>query len=382
MTLASFNPLLHDALSVRDGHRVALSFAPAGGVLPCTGGTLHVDPLRLSLGDGPLLSQVLRLVNAGGLLTGGGGGWQGLLFGGPRTLEAWSGPMQVDVGEDGVATIHRVDMLLGGSRGAGGGGGGCGFVSAARACSGRTAAPALRDSMPRSPPPPPPTPAACPCSQPPPPAADRVRVSVWGSVDTVSDAMRIRIGLPAQSLLLAGVRGLPPDYLLPLDLRGTIRRPALDWAAAARKVAVLSAMQLARPLGKGGGEKGAPPGAAALAGGGGGGTGGGGAPLARMHRASQVFLQQCAAVDSRLLREIGGPPPPPPTAPAPWDAKDGGAAAAAGATDSGGGEPPAGSEAWGSGDGADASVTASGLGSGGGGGWSDTGGGGSGGDQT
>ena len=58
MTLASFNPLLHDVMNVRDGHRISLSFAPAGGALPCTGGTLHVAPLRLSLGDGPLLAQV------------------------------------------------------------------------------------------------------------------------------------------------------------------------------------------------------------------------------------------------------------------------------------------------------------------------------------
>jgi hypothetical protein len=155
-----------------------------------------------------------------------------------------------------------------------------------------------------------------------------VRVSVWGSVDTVSDAMRIRIGLPAESLRLAGVRGLPPDYILPLDLHGTIRAPSLDWAAAVRKVAVLSAMQLARPLGAAavkGAAKGVAAGAVALAtsGGsdadGGGGGGGAGAPLARMHRASQVFLQQCAAVDQRLLGEIGGPPPPPPSGPAPWD---------------------------------------------------------------
>jgi hypothetical protein len=52
-------------------------------------------------------------VNAGGLLGGGGiGGWQGL-FGGPRTLEAWTGSMQVDIGADGVALLHRVDTLLG-----------------------------------------------------------------------------------------------------------------------------------------------------------------------------------------------------------------------------------------------------------------------------
>ncbi|KAI8474317.1 MAG: hypothetical protein J3K34DRAFT_138376 [Monoraphidium minutum] len=285
MTLAEFNPLLGNVLSVRDGGRATLSFAPAGGALPCRAGALRLEPIRLAVGEGQLTSQVLRLLNLGGLLGGPGGGLGGLLFGGggaKRQLEAWTGPMEVDIGADGRCSTRRVDMLLG----------------------------------------------------------DRVRVSVWGSVDTVTEAMRMRIGLPASTLALAGVRGLPPDYVLPLELHGGVRSPHLDWTSAVRKVAVLSAMQLGRTaLGGGGG--GGPAAAAAKlgeapapaapvkpgGGGWGGGGGGGGAPLASMggamRQASQVFLQQCIMVDKQLQNELGSAAPPAPSGPAPWESGGG-----------------------------------------------------------
>lgn len=150
------------------------------------------------------------------------------------------------------------------------------------------------------------------------PPGNRVRLSVWGSVDTLRDTMDMKVGLPAETLALAGIPQLSPDYVLPLEIQGSITSPHLDWTSAARKVAVLSAMQLGRSLGIGGGangNRGAAVGgvadgssvaAAAAAGAGGpGGTaawggGGGGAPFASvgsaMRRASQVFLQQCIMV--------------------------------------------------------------------------------------
>ncbi|GBF96170.1 hypothetical protein Rsub_08918 [Raphidocelis subcapitata] len=251
MSLATVNPLLHDALRLRDGGRLAVSFAPRGGALPCAGGTLRVEPLRVALGEGQLLAQLLRLLNAGGLF-GIGGAFPGLLWGGgPKVVEASTGVMEVDI-DHGLLTTHRVDMLIG----------------------------------------------------------DRVRVSVWGTVDAGSDEMRMRIGLPAKTLALAGVRGLDPAYMLPLDLRGSIRSPQLDVSAAGRKLAVLSAMQLGRAIGA------HAAGAAAAA-------------------ARGKFLDQCAAVDARLQSEglFGGPPPPPPVGRAPWEGTSEAAASEAGAGD-------------------------------------------------
>jgi hypothetical protein len=120
MTLAEFNPLLSDVIAVKDGGRLSLSFAPAGGVLPCSAGSLRVEPVRLAVGEGKLLDQISRLLKLGGLLGGpGGGGLGGRLFGvgGPRQLEAWMGLTEVEVGADGCCSTRRVDMLLGGCTG-------------------------------------------------------------------------------------------------------------------------------------------------------------------------------------------------------------------------------------------------------------------------
>ena len=172
---------------------------------------------------------------------------------------------------------------------------------------------------------------------------------VWGTVDPLSEAMAMRVGLPAATLALAGARGLPDGYVLPLDLHGTLRSPALDLPAAMRKVAVLSAMQLGRSLGaaalggggaKAGGSSGlAADGTAGVggAGGGGGGGGGGAAPMAHLGRASAAFLRQVAAVDARLQAELGGPPPPPPVGPLPFGGGGGGGGGGGSSAQGGGG---------------------------------------------
>ena len=129
MALASFNPLLHDVASVRDGGRVSLTFSPAAAAAaaagrdgtggdgpPAGGGTLRIDPVRVSVAEGPLLAQLTQLLHLGGLFGGGGGGGLGALFGGGgrRQLEVWTGPMEVSLAPGGACRLHRVDVLLGG----------------------------------------------------------------------------------------------------------------------------------------------------------------------------------------------------------------------------------------------------------------------------
>jgi hypothetical protein len=83
--------------------------------------------------------------------------------------------------------------------------------------------------------------------------ARAVPLAVWGNVSTARDLLDMRIGLPAAALARAGISGLPDDYVLPIALRGPLTAPAIEWAAAARRLAVLSAMQLGRSSGSGGG---------------------------------------------------------------------------------------------------------------------------------
>lgn len=143
MALGAFNPLLRDVVAVRDGGRVALSVAPAS--MAAAGGAdaagaagadaagaaahgpllLRVEPVRLAVAEGPLVAQLSRLLNLGGLFRGAasGSGIGGLLFGGVmgqsqqlqqrRQLEVWTGPMEVEVVPGGACTLRRVDMLLG-----------------------------------------------------------------------------------------------------------------------------------------------------------------------------------------------------------------------------------------------------------------------------
>ncbi len=41
---------------------------------------------------------------------------------------------------------------------------------------------------------------------------------LWGCLDPATDAVDMRLGLPAATLAQLGLRGLPPGYVLPLAL--------------------------------------------------------------------------------------------------------------------------------------------------------------------
>jgi len=69
----------------------------------------------------------------------------------------------------------------------------------------------------------------------------QLHVALWGSVNTLHNTLEMYLGLPASTLAFVGIRGLPADYMLPLRISGTCTAPSLEWGAAVRKLAVLSA---------------------------------------------------------------------------------------------------------------------------------------------
>ena len=69
----------------------------------------------------------------------------------------------------------------------------------------------------------------------------QLHVALWGSVNTLHNTLEMYLGLPAATLAFVGIRGLPSDYMLPLRISGTCTAPSLEWRAAVRKLAVLSA---------------------------------------------------------------------------------------------------------------------------------------------
>lgn len=59
-----------------------------------------------------------------------------------------------------------------------------------------------------------------------------LHLALWGTVDTNSNTLAMTVGLPATTLAKAGLRGLPPEYLLPVAVSGPLHRPSVEWNAA------------------------------------------------------------------------------------------------------------------------------------------------------
>jgi hypothetical protein len=59
-----------------------------------------------------------------------------------------------------------------------------------------------------------------------------MHLALWGTVDTNSNTLDMTVGLPASTLVKAGLRGLPPTYVLPVAVSGPLHRPQVEWNAA------------------------------------------------------------------------------------------------------------------------------------------------------
>ncbi len=59
-----------------------------------------------------------------------------------------------------------------------------------------------------------------------------LHLAIWGEVDPGSGRLDMSLGLPARALAAVGLR-VPPETVLPLAVKGTLARPAVDWAGRA-----------------------------------------------------------------------------------------------------------------------------------------------------
>ncbi|KAK9838177.1 hypothetical protein WJX81_006881 [Elliptochloris bilobata] len=75
-------------------------------------------------------------------------------------------------------------------------------------------------------------------------ASRGVHLAIWGEVDPPSGRVNMMLGLPARTLAAAGLR-VPPGYMLPLAVRGTLTRPQVDWVGAYQQLAALAMQQRA-----------------------------------------------------------------------------------------------------------------------------------------
>eukprot|EP00879_Flechtneria_rotunda_P017118 GHRR01017926.1.p1 GENE.GHRR01017926.1~~GHRR01017926.1.p1 ORF type:complete len:450 (+),score=189.71 GHRR01017926.1:171-1520(+) len=211
LTLSQFNPLLEGVVLVEGNHTLHSSYAPAGGQLPAQSGKLYISPMKVVVAQGQLLKQVYTLLNTvqgtgfkkpswlpinlsniklpSSSSTTGSSDNSCSSSGSKSGVEVWSGPLHVTLLSPGVYRTERVDMIVGSQQ-------------------------------------------------------NGIRVALWGRVDTNAYTVDMIIGLPAITLSQAGIKNLPDSYMLPLAVTGSLSKPQIDWPAAMRKLAVLSAMQL------------------------------------------------------------------------------------------------------------------------------------------
>lgn len=133
-----------------------------------------------------------------------------------------------------------------------------------------------------------------------------LHLCLWGLVDLASQQVAMTLGLPAASLQKVGVKGLPQEYVLPLQLKGPVEDPKFDWAAATKRLGALSSLQLAR-LGQHWHAGGGTPSLVDK-------IPGGRALIHRVEEATTSFLDQ---VDSAIQKELQQVPQP--QRPFPWE---------------------------------------------------------------
>ncbi|KAH9569923.1 hypothetical protein CY35_02G014700 [Sphagnum magellanicum] len=74
--------------------------------------------------------------------------------------------------------------------------------------------------------------------------ADKVHVATWGLMDHIQETMTMTLAIPGTSLRdLLGLSKLPSDFNFKIPIRGTFDQPQVDWIAAARGIAQLTAHQ-------------------------------------------------------------------------------------------------------------------------------------------
>jgi hypothetical protein len=72
--------------------------------------------------------------------------------------------------------------------------------------------------------------------------ADSIHLCTWGNVNLIKDQLDMILGLPADTLQTSfGIKNLPKNYILKMDVRGTTKEPDIATASAGAKIAALAA---------------------------------------------------------------------------------------------------------------------------------------------
>ena len=58
-----------------------------------------------------------------------------------------------------------------------------------------------------------------------------VHLCMWGSVDPTNDsALDMTLGFPSDTLIMAGLTGVPQNGMLTIKITGTAENPKVDWS--------------------------------------------------------------------------------------------------------------------------------------------------------
>lgn len=194
LLLRRLNPLLGDAVALRGGARVAAWAAPADGLWPSAAAELRVEPLHLRVGRGAGLAralETLRIVNG-----------RVAAAADAAELAVDTTPLRAELRADGTIVARRLDLSV--------------------------RIPGLSAPL---------------------------RLVTWGTASAAaSGPVAMTLAVPADSLALLGISGLPPDFGVPLTVRGTVAAPRVEAGAAGREIALLLVEAKARRAGPRGAE--------------------------------------------------------------------------------------------------------------------------------
>ncbi|KAK9818270.1 hypothetical protein WJX72_009837 [[Myrmecia] bisecta] len=178
--LSRINPLLADSVSVEEGGTVRVDVTPLHDHVPAESLAVRVAPMKLVVGRGNLLGDAIGMLQ---LRDGRLGKLDKM-----KRLEVWTSAAHAEVFRNGPVVTKRIDLLVGsGNKG--------------------------------------------------------VHLALWGQVDPTTNQLSMTLGIPADTLALAGIKGLPAEAMFPVAVRGTVNRPRVDWIGASRRLAALAVKQ-------------------------------------------------------------------------------------------------------------------------------------------
>ena len=178
--LSRLNPLLGDAVELRDTSRVAVWLEPSDRIWPSAAAEIRFEPLRIQVGQGALITrglEVLKLVNA-----------QIAAAARATTLQVDLSPLKAKFLADGSIEAKRLDISIG--------------------------VPGLGRPL---------------------------TLVSWGKAHSSPDGpISMTLAIPSETLDILGIEGLPEDFGVPINVTGTVRRPKIEIVRASKDVSLLA----------------------------------------------------------------------------------------------------------------------------------------------